>query len=81
METKILDKIWENNEIKGKTYDEYKSIIKKKPTKAKGNNTELMKDYDMTGKNIDDGVLEFTDDLDDQEEEPEVEEEEQGAPV
>ena len=35
METKILGKIRDNNEIKGKTYDEYKSIIEKKPTKAK----------------------------------------------
>ena len=54
--------------------------------KAKGKDTELMKDYDMTGKNIDDEVLAFTDDLDDEEEETEkrsgeIEEEDGGDPV
>ena len=86
METKILHIVREKNDIKGKTYDEYKSIIDKKPSKAKGKDTELMKDYDMTGKNIDDEVLAFTDDLDDEEEETEkrsgeIEEEDGGDPV
>ena len=85
METKFLDIVRDKNDIKGKTYDEYKSIIDKKPSKAKGKDTELMKDYHMTSENIDDEVLAFTDDSEDEPEEPEKdkeeEEEEQGAPV
>ena len=54
-------------------------------SKAKGKDAELMPNYDMTGKNVSDEVLEFSNDLEDESEEPEketeVEEEEQGAPV
>ena len=86
METKILDIVRDKNDIKGKTYDKYKSIIDKKPSKAKGKDTELMKDYVMTGKNIDNKVLAFTYDSEDEEEETdkesrEIQEAADGAPI
>ena len=52
------------------------AIIGKKPSKDKGKDTELMPDYDMTGKNVSDNVLEFSDDSDNESEEPAKEPEE-----
>ena len=81
LETKILDKVREINDIKGNTSDEYKSLIGKKPSKAKGKDTELMPNQDMTGDN----VLAFSDDSDDDSDDesaepPKEEEEEDGDP-
>ena len=72
--------LWETNDIKGETFDEYKSIIGEKPSKDKGKDTELMPDYDMTGENVSNNVLEFSDDSDDESEEmKEMEEEEKNS--
>ena len=63
---KMMEKVRETNDIKGNTFDEYKSIIGKKPSKDKGKDTELMPDYDMTGENVSEEVLKFSDDSDDE---------------